>query len=63
VRPDRAILSESLPTKRNAAAPRVRGVITTLLLIGLAVLIVRDILARRWGSAAPTPPDVTQRSR
>jgi hypothetical protein len=55
-------MSASLPAKRNAASPRARGVITTLLLIGLAVLIVRDILVRRWGSAAPTPPDVTHRS-
>jgi hypothetical protein len=54
-------MSASLPAKRKAAS-RVRGVITTLLMIGLAVLIVRDIIARRWGSAAP-PPDVTQRSR
>jgi hypothetical protein len=56
-------MSASLPAKRNAAAsPRVRGVITTLLLVGLAVLIVRDIIARRWGGAPPSPPDVTHRS-
>jgi hypothetical protein len=56
-------MSASLPTKRKAAPSRFRGAITTLLMIGLAVLIVRDILARRWGAAAPPPPDVTQRSR
>jgi hypothetical protein len=56
-------MSANLPTQPKAASPRVRGVITTLLMIALAVLIVRDIIARRWGSATPTPPDVTQRSR
>jgi hypothetical protein len=55
-------MSASLPAKRKAATPRVRGVITTLLMIGLAVLIVRDILVRRWGSVSPSPPDVTHRS-
>ena len=31
-------------------APRLRGTITTILMILIAVMIVRDILARRWGS-------------
>jgi hypothetical protein len=39
---------------------RVRGTITTILVIMLAVMIVRDILARRW--AGPAAADVTYRS-
>jgi len=31
--------------------------------IMIAVMIVRDIFARRWGTAAPTPTDITERSR
>jgi hypothetical protein len=42
---------------RDAADLRGRGVITTVLLILLAALIVRDILARRWAG-----PGVTYRS-
>jgi hypothetical protein len=37
------------PLTRDAADSRVRSSVTTLLLIMLAVMIVRDILARRWG--------------
>jgi hypothetical protein len=29
----------------------------------IAVMIVRDIFARRWGLVTPTPPNVTQRPR
>jgi hypothetical protein len=54
-------MSASLPTKRHAAPPRLRGVISTILLIMLVVMIVRDILARRWGSVTPLPPNVTHR--
>ena len=49
------------PTTRDAPNPRART-ITTILVIMLAVMIVRDIFARRWGSATPPPPGVTQRS-
>ena len=50
------------PTTRDAPNPRGRT-ITTLLVIMIAAMIVRDILARRWGSATPQPPNVTQRPR
>jgi hypothetical protein len=40
---------------RDAADVRGRGVITTILLILLAALIVRDILARRWAGPAAAP--------
>ena len=48
---------------RPTAPSRARGVVTTLLMILLAVLIVRDILVRRFSSAAQAGSDVTQRSR
>ena len=47
---------------RDAARSRVRRAITTLLLIMIAAMIVRDIFVRRWSSAAPPASDVTQRS-
>ena len=55
-------MPESLPTTRDAAPSRIRSAVTTILLIALAVMIVRDIFVRRWGSAAPPSSDVTQRS-
>jgi hypothetical protein len=56
-------MSDSLPAPGAAARPRFRGIVTTLLVIMIAVMIVRDILVRRWGAAAPPASDVTQRSR
>jgi hypothetical protein len=55
-------MPESLPTPRNAAPSRLHSTVTTILLIMLSVMIVRDILVRRWGLATPARPDVTQRS-
>ncbi len=55
-------MPESLPTTGAAAPSRGRSTVTTILLILLAVMIVRDIFVRRWGSAAPSSQDVTQRS-
>jgi hypothetical protein len=56
-------MSESRPATDAVARSRVRGVITTILLIMISVMIVRDILVRRWGAATPPAADVTQRSR
>jgi hypothetical protein len=56
-------MPKSLTTKRDSVRWRLRSAVTTVLLIMLSVMIVRDILVRRWGSAAPAHPDVTQRSR
>jgi hypothetical protein len=55
-------MPKTLTTKRDAARLRLRGTVTTILLIMLSVMIVRDILVRRWGSAAPASSGVTQRS-
>ena len=37
----------------DGARSRVRSVITTVLLIMISVMIVRDILVRRWGAPRP----------
>ena len=55
-------MSQSLPTPDDAARPRLRGVVTTILLILISIMIVRDILVRRWAAAAPPATDVTQQS-
>jgi hypothetical protein len=52
------------PTEKSAGAcPRVRSVITTVLLILISVMIVRDVLVRRWGGSAPPASDVVRPSR
>ena len=45
---------------RAVARPRFRGAVTTIMLILMTVMIVRDIIVRRWGSP-PTSSDVTRR--
>ena len=42
--------------------PRFRNTVTTIMLVLISVMIVRDILARRWGSP-PSSPGVTERLR
>jgi len=55
-------MPKALPAPRDGARPRFRGAITTLLMLLLAVMIVRDIFARRWGAAPPvSSADVTRR--
>jgi len=47
---------------RNGIVERRRTLVPSLVLILLAIMIVRDIVVRRWtGTAAP--PDVSTRSR
>ena len=46
-----------VPAFEHTARPRFRGIITTVLLVMMAAMIVRDILVRRWGAAAaPASP-------
>ena len=40
--------------------PRFRNMITTLMLVIMTLMIVRDVLIKRWSSAPPSP-DVTRR--
>ena len=55
-------MSPVLPSPRDGVRPRFRGAITTLLMLLLAVMIVRDIFARRWSTAPPpSSADVTRR--
>ncbi len=54
-------MAQGLPTTRDTTNPR-RRTITTILVIMIAVMIVRDIFVRRWGTATPPASDVTQRS-
>ena len=42
---------------------RQRSIITTVLLILISIMIVRDILVRRCGGSPPSPADTTQQSR
>jgi hypothetical protein len=55
-------MPQALPAPRDGARPRFRGSITTLLMMLLAVMIVRDIFTRRWSTAPPpASADVTRR--
>jgi hypothetical protein len=54
-------VAQALPSRHDGARPRWRGAVTTVLMILLAVMIVRDIFARRWGSTSPPSADVTRR--
>ena len=56
-------MSSSLPESIDAARSRLRGIVTTILLLLISVMIVRDILVRRWSAAAPASSEVTQHSR
>jgi hypothetical protein len=56
-------MPQDLPAPGDEARPRIRGVITTLVVMLIAIMVVRDIFVRRWGSAAPAASDVTQHSR
>jgi len=55
-------MAQDQPTTRDAPNPRGRT-ITTILVILIAVMIVRDIFVRRWSPVTPPASDVTQRSR
>ena len=54
---------ETPPEKGAGARPRLRSVITTVLLIMISVMIIRDILVRRWGGSAPPASDIARPSR
>ncbi len=41
--------------------PRLRNTVTTIMLILMTVMILRDIIVRRWGSQQPSASDVTRR--
>jgi len=45
---------------RVAVRPRRRSTVTTIMVFLMTVMILRDIIVRRWGSPPPSP-DVTRR--
>ncbi|WGR95389.1 hypothetical protein MTX26_05945 [Bradyrhizobium sp. ISRA443] len=55
-------MSENLPAT-DVARPRLRSLVTTVMLVLISVMIVRDILVRRLAATPPSPPDTTQQSR
>ena len=55
-------MSDNLPAI-DVARPRLRSLITTVMLVLISVMIIRDILVRRWTGTPPSPPDATQQSR
>jgi hypothetical protein len=42
-----------MPENLAVTRPRWRGTITVAMLIMISIMVVRDVLARRWGGAAP----------
>jgi hypothetical protein len=52
--------SSARPKPRRIAPSFVRGILTSILLVLLAIMIVRDILVRRFGSERAPRTDVTQ---
>ena len=52
---------DSLPA--DAPRPRFRGLVTTILFVLISVMIVRDILVRRWSGPTPPASDITRQSR
>ena len=53
-------MRKNRPTARTIMRPRFYSIVTTMLLVALSILIVKDIITRRWGSPPPAP-DVTRR--
>ncbi|MFH0300557.1 hypothetical protein AAFX91_25685 [Bradyrhizobium sp. 31Argb] len=56
-------MAEDLPATSDVARPVLRSVITTIVLILISVMIVRDIFVRRWSSPSAPTADTTQHSR
>ena len=54
-------MAENLPIA-DGARPRWRGLVTTVMLLLISVMIVRDLLIRRLTGTPPSPPDTTQQS-
>jgi hypothetical protein len=54
--------SSARPERRRIGPSFARRIITTVLMVMLAAMIVRDILVRRWSAERQPSSDVTQRS-
>lgn len=55
-------MAKKLAAPDDVARPRLRGLISTAMLVLISIMIVKDILVRRW-SSAPSGSDQTQQSR
>ena len=53
-------MQQIIHTTRDLARLRTRRIVTTILMIALSVMIVRDMLVRRWGLGRAALPEVTQ---
>jgi hypothetical protein len=56
-------MPETPPEPSPGKRLRFRSIVTTVLLIVISVMIVRDLLVRRWGGSAPPAADVVRPSR
>jgi hypothetical protein len=54
--------SSARPERRRIGPSLMRSIVTSSLMVLLAVMIVRDMLARRWSAERQPQSDVTQRS-
>jgi hypothetical protein len=54
--------SLSRPAPRRPSDRRARSIIPSILLVMLALMIVRDLLARRWSAERRPLSEVTRRS-
>ena len=54
--------SANRPALRRIETSFLRGIVTSFLLVMLAVMIVRDLLVRRWVAERQPQSGVTQRS-
>jgi hypothetical protein len=54
------IMPKNRAIARVTVRPRLRSTVTTVMVFLMTLMILRDILVRRWGSP-PAAPDVTRR--
>ena len=54
-------MRQIIHTPRDLARLRTRRIVTTILMIALSVMILRDMVVRRWGLCRVVVPDVTRR--
>jgi hypothetical protein len=56
-------MAKNLVTTGRFARARLRSMVTSVLLILISIMIVRDILVRRWSGSPQSRHDTTQQSR
>ena len=53
-------MQQIIHATRDLARLRTRRIVTTILMIALSVMILRDMVVRRWGLGRAAVPDVTK---